>query len=117
MLKMDPRPIIDALEDKAPFQIDENNNPSNLRDIDMDDDVEIVPKEDDDTNDKDDEEADAIDGAYGQEEYQGLLEEDDDNLYENDDDYFTDSLFMKLTLMTTLCVTLGNAFELVLLCV
>ena len=83
----------------------------------MDDDIEIVPERDNDMDDNDDEEIDAIGGAYGEEGHQGLLEENDDNLYENDVAYFSDSLFIYLMLMTMLCVTIVNAFELVLLCI
>ena len=42
----------------------------------------------------DDEEVDDIDGAQGKDGHQGLFEEDDGNLYDNDDDYNRDSLFL-----------------------
>ena len=69
----------------------------------MDNDVEIVPKEENDMDNNVDEEVDAIDGGYGEDWHKVLLEEDDDNVYEDDDYCFTDSLFMQCTLMTNLC--------------
>lgn len=51
-------------EDETPFQIDENGNPPSLGDMDMDYDAEVVLEEDNDIDDNDDEEVDAIDGAY-----------------------------------------------------
>ena len=45
VLKMKSRSIIDAPEEETPFQIEENDNPPNLGDINMDDDVEIVPED------------------------------------------------------------------------
>jgi len=94
VLKMKPRSIIDAPEEDTPFQIDENDNPPNLVDIDVEDDVDIDPEEENDTDDNVDEEVDAIDGGYGEESHDGLLDEDDDNVDDDDDDYFTASLFI-----------------------
>ena len=94
VLKMKPRSIIDALEEDTPFQIDENDNPPNFGDIDIDDDVDIVQEEENDTDDNVNEEVDAIDGACGEDWHEGILEEDDDNVYDDDEDYFTDSMFM-----------------------
>ena len=102
VLKMKPRSIIDAPKEETPFQIDENDNPINLGDIDIDDDVEIVPEEKNDTDSNVDEEVGAIDGAYVQDWHEGLLEEDNGNVYEDDDDYFT---IMQCTLMTNLYTT------------
>jgi len=81
-------------EDETPFQIDENDNSPNLGDIDMDDDIEIVIEEENDMDDNFDEEVDGIDGGYGEDWHEGLLEENNDNVYEYDDYYFTDSFFM-----------------------
>ena len=81
-------------EEETPFQIDENDNPSNSGDIDMDDDVKIVSEEENDTNDNVDEEIDAIKDGYGEDWHERLQEEGDDNVYEDDDDYFTNSLFI-----------------------
>ena len=66
----------------------------------MDDDTEVIPEEDNDIDDNDDEELDAIDGAYENDRHQELPEEDDDYPYVNDGDYFSDSILMQLTLMT-----------------
>ena len=41
-----------------------------------------------------DEDVDAIDCRYGEEWHDGLLDEDNDKVYEDDDDYFTESMFM-----------------------
>ena len=94
VLKMKPRPIINAPENEISFQIDENDNPPNLVDIDVEDDVDIDPEEENDTDDNVDKEVDAIDGGYGEESHDGLLDEDDDNVDDDDDDYFTASLFI-----------------------
>ena len=69
----------------------------------MDDDIEIVIEEENDMDDNFDEEVDGIDGGYGEDWHEGLLEENNDNVYEYDDYYFTDSFFMQCTLMTNLC--------------
>jgi len=68
---MKPRSIIDALEEETPFQIEENDNPPNLGDIDMDDDVEIVPEDENDTGDNVDEEVDTMDDGYGENWHEG----------------------------------------------
>ena len=94
VLRMKPRSIIDAPEEDAPFQIDENKNPPNLVNIDLDEDVDIGPEEENDTDDNVEEEVDAIDGGYGEESHVGLLDEDDENVDDDADDYFTESLFM-----------------------
>jgi len=61
VLKMKPRSIIDVPEEDTPFQIDGNDNPPNLGDIDVDDDVDIVQDEENDIDDNVDEEVDAMD--------------------------------------------------------
>jgi len=91
---MKPRSIIDAPEEDAPFQIDENDNPPNVGDINIDDDVDFVQEEENDTDDNVDEEVDTINGRYGEDWHEGLLEQDDDNVHEDGDDYFTDSMFI-----------------------
>jgi len=40
---------IDALKQQPLFQVNENDNPPNLADIDIEDDVEIVAQQDNDT--------------------------------------------------------------------
>ena len=60
----------------------------------MDDDVPIVQEEENDMDDIVNEEIDAIDDGYGDAWHDGLLDEDDDNVDEDDGDDFTESLFM-----------------------
>jgi len=56
VLKMKSRPTIDAPEEGPPFQVDENENPPSLTDIDMEDDVDCISNQVHDAGDVDDKE-------------------------------------------------------------
>jgi len=73
--------------------VDENDNPPELEDIDVDQEGETVPDIHDELECANDEEANDVHVADDEEE-QGSLDDDIDNMNDTDDDYFNDSLFM-----------------------
>lgn len=91
VLKMRPRPVIDAPEDDIPFQVEENEDPPSLGDMDIADDAEIVQEQDEELDDNEDDELDNDDTAYGADEFEGPQAEEPDDIYDSDDDYFSDS--------------------------
>ena len=90
---MKPRATIDAPEEDIPFQVDENDNLPELEDIDIDQEGENVADMNDELECANDEEATDV-HVVDDEEEQGSLDGDIDNMNDTDDDYFNDSLFM-----------------------
>jgi len=94
MMKMKPRATIDAPGEDIPFQVDENDNPPpELEDINVDQKGENVADMQDELECANDEEANDV-HVVDDEEEQGLLDDEIDNMNDTDDDYFNDSLFM-----------------------
>jgi len=58
--EMKSKPTINAPEEEPPFQVDENDNPPDLVDINIEDDIYIVAKQVHDGGDADDEEAEDV---------------------------------------------------------
>jgi len=85
VLKMKSRPTIDASEEELPFQADENDNPPNLLDIDIKDNVDIGNEQVDDIRDANDEEVVDIYSSSNEADNQGALQFDMDNLSDSDD--------------------------------
>ena len=85
VLKMKSRPIIDASKEELPFQADENDNPPNLLDIDIKDNVDIGNEQVDDIRDANDEEVVDIYSSSNEADNQGALQFDMDNLSDSDD--------------------------------
>ena len=90
---MKPRATIDPVEEEIPFQVDENDSPPNVEDIDVDEEGETVADMHNELECANDEEATDVHVVYDEEE-QGSSDDDIDNMNDTDDDYFNDSLFM-----------------------
>ena len=90
MMKMKPRATIDAPEEDIPFQVHENDNPLELEDIDADQEGENVADIHDELECANEAEANDV-HIIDDEEKQGLLFDDIDNMNNTDDDYFNDS--------------------------
>ena len=93
VIKMKPRATIDSPEEDIPLQVDENDNPPELKDIDIDQEGETVADMNDELEYANDKEATDV-HVVDEEEEQGSLDDDIDNMNDTDDDYFNDSLFM-----------------------
>ena len=94
VLRMKARPIVDAPEEDTPFQVDENDNTPNLADDDVDEEVPIVEEDENETDDNGDEEVEAVEDGSEDASSDGLLDEDDYAVDDDDGDHFTETMFM-----------------------
>ena len=91
---MKPRATIDPLEEEIPFQVDENDIPPTLEDINLDEEGDNVAGMHNVLECANDVEANDV-HVTDDEDQQGSLDDDIDDMNDTDDDYFNDSLFMQ----------------------
>ena len=97
---MKSRLTIDAPEEEPPFQADENENPPDLLDLDIKDNVDIENEQINDIRDVEDEEAVEINSSSHDADDEGDLQFHMDDLSDSDDDFLNDRVFQYITSVT-----------------